>query len=104
MHLILTRCATVDDGAGRNREVVVSIPGPRSHFQGFPGKYKTDGVTETLTTYRFAESGPGPDFSVLRSFLDHHVPFFTGKGNSGVIALLYSAILTRGIGNIRGRP
>ena len=105
MHQILTQCALVDDGSGGGglkRDVVVSIPGPRSHFQGFPGKYKTDGVTETLTTYRFSKSGSGPEFSGLRSFLDHHVPFFSGKGNSGVIALLYSAVLTRGIGIIRG--
>jgi hypothetical protein len=38
----------------------------------------------------------------LRNFLDHHIPFFTGKGNSSVIAILYSAILSRGIDNIKG--
>ena len=80
---------------------MVALPGSRSHFQGFPGRYKSDGVTETLSIYRFPENENG-EFINLKSFLDHHTPFFSGKGNSAVISLLYSAILTRGIETIKG--
>jgi hypothetical protein len=58
-------------------------------------------VTETLTTFRFPESGRG-QFPDLRPFLSTHAQFFTGKGNSAVISLLYSAILTRSIQTIKG--
>ena len=94
---ILAKCANPD----KQREVVVALPGSRSHFQGFPGKYKSDGVTETLSIYRFPEKESG-EFVNLKSFVDHHIPFFSGKGNSAVISLLFSAILTRGIETIKG--
>jgi hypothetical protein len=60
LHHILTKCAKSDE-RDANRDVVVALPGPRYHFQGFPGKYKSDGVTETLTTFRFPESN-APDY------------------------------------------
>ena len=102
---ILTKCSKRDkgdkgDGIG---EVVVALPGSRSHFQGFPGKYKSDGVTETASMFRFREDENVPgEFVNLRNFVDHQIQFFSGKGNSGVIAFLYSAILTRGIDIIKG--
>ena len=106
MHHILTKCATRDDDHDdfvTSGDVIVALPGTRSHFQGFPGKYKTDGATETLTIFRFPGSESSSSSSQnLRKFLDHHAPFFTGKGNSAVVAFLYSAILTRGIEAIKG--
>jgi hypothetical protein len=98
---ILTKCGKTERDNGKTNDVVIALPGTRSHFQGFPGKYKSDGITETLSIFRFPENESG-EYSNLQNFVEHHIPFFGGKGNSAVISLLYSAILTRGIDTIKG--
>lgn len=79
----------------------MAIPGLRANFSGTAGRYKSDGITETLCIYKFDEAEDG-DFPNLHNFIEYHNPFLSGEGNSSVIAILYSAILSRGIDNIKG--
>lgn len=55
-----------------------------------PGKFGPDGLTERLVKLEL-ECG-----EELEVFVENNVDFFTADGNSAVVALLYSVILTRG--------
>jgi len=97
---ILTQCAKAEKKSG-DSVVTLVIPGLRANFSGTAGKYKSDGITETLCIYKFEENEEG-EFPNLQSFIEYHNPFLSSEGNSSVISVLYSAILSRGIENIKG--
>ena len=77
--------------------VFVAIPGMKAHFHGLAGQFKSDGVTEKLSIGRFDSA------DALRDFIGSQVPFFTGNGNSSLIAFLSSVVLTRGLSRIKGK-
>ena len=103
------RCSKRGRGFQGAGDIIIAIPGPRAHFNGLVGRYKCDGVVETLNLHTFT---PNPSFNnktsssqeaKVQEFVSQMIPFFAGEGNSAVIALLCSIILTRGFSNIRGR-
>jgi hypothetical protein len=99
---ILTQCAKSAKRSRNEKNIVtVTIPGLRANFTGTAGRYKSDGITETLSIYKFDEDEDG-EFPNLQNFIEYHNPFLSGEGNSSVISILYSAILSRGIENIKG--
>ena len=86
---VLARCRA---GAG---EMVVAIAGMRRHFSS-AGRLRADGVTETLNLFRFSGEAQ------LFEFLVSQLGFLTRPGNSAVICLLVSCLLTRGPDTVRG--
>lgn len=85
---ILAKCGR------KTKSFVLVIPSSKAHFTGI-GRYKDDAVTETFARYEFAK------IKEVIHFLEDYVSFFTSPGNHGVVAFLYSVMLTRGFGNIR---
>ncbi|TRY77449.1 hypothetical protein TCAL_08015 [Tigriopus californicus] len=85
---ILAKCAQ------KTKSMVLVMPSSRTHFTGI-GRYKDDAVTETFSRYEFTKVK-----DVIRC-LEENVTFFTAPGNHGVVAFLYSVMLTRGFANIR---
>ena len=72
------------------------MPGLKSHFHGMAGQYKADGVTETLILREFDSAHS------LKDFITANVHFFTGDGNSALIAFLCSVMLSRGLTKTKG--
>lgn len=84
---VLSRCSS---GGG----VTLVLPGNRAHFAGL-GRYKSDGVTETMSSFEFSSTADA------LAFARDNAAFYSCDGSNAVVALLYSAILTRGVGNVR---
>lgn len=72
--------------------MVVTLLSKQSKFN-CSAKYKADNVTEKLDLYVLN------DRTKLRAFLKQNVPAFCGE--HGFVLFLYSAILSRGINNVR---
>ena len=73
---------------------IVALPSMTRHLSS-AGRFRTDGVTETLVTHSL--NSP----TALLSFLKDNIGFFSGSGNSAVIAFTYAAILTRGLDTVK---
>ena len=73
---------------------IVALPSMARHITS-AGRFRTDGVTETLVTHSLHSS------AALLSFLKDNLGFFSGSGNSAVIAFTYAAMLTRGLDTVR---
>ena len=80
---ILSLCST-------SESYIVALPSLTRHVSS-AGRFRTDGVTETLVVHSLNS------LSELLSFLKDNLGFFTGSGNSAVIAFTYAAMLTRGL-------
>ena len=75
---------------------MVCVPGMKASIQGLAGRYKADGLTETLVLQKFESADS------LNDFIASNVHFFTGDGNSALIAFLCSVMLSRGLTKIKG--
>ena len=75
---------------------MVCVPGLKASIQGLAGRYKADGLTETLVLQKFESADS------LNDFIASKVHFFTGDGNSALIAFLCSVMLSRGLTKIKG--
>lgn len=84
---ILNRCCQ------RDGNLIFAIPSAKAHFTGI-GRYKNDGITETLIIHEFNNERDAISFAM------ENVGFFASEGNHAVIAFLYSVLLTRGIANV----
>ena len=84
---ILSLCST-------STSFIVALPSLTRHLTS-AGRFRTDGVTETLVTHSLNSS------TALLSFLKDNIGFFSGSGNSAVIAFTYAAILTRGLETVK---
>ena len=94
---ILVRCAGEQQGEeGEEGEVEykVALAGMRKHFSS-AGRLRGDGLTETVNIHTFTSP------AALRDFLQQNIGFITGRGNSAVVCLLYSCLLTRGLDTVR---
>ena len=85
---ILQKCST------KMGKIIFVLPSPKLHFSGV-GRYKNDGITETLTIHEYNTAREALVFA------QENIGFYSSEGNHAVIAFLYSAMLTRGFGNIR---
>ncbi|XP_071102067.1 probable ubiquitin carboxyl-terminal hydrolase MINDY-4 [Haliotis cracherodii] len=81
--------------AGDFKKAVVSMPSGRPHVLA-SAKFKHDNLTETLTLYTFTK------YEELLSFMKQSISQFELDGNNGVILVLYSALLSRGLDRARG--
>ena len=88
---ILVRCAGKQEG---EVEYKVVLAGMRKHFSS-AGRLRADCLTETVNIHTF--NSPAE----LRDFLLQNSGFMTGRGNSAVVCLLYSCLLTRGLNTVR---
>ncbi|KAL5007676.1 hypothetical protein ScPMuIL_016482 [Solemya velum] len=77
--------------AGEQKKAVVAIPSGRPVFTGGGSMYRSDELTETLMLNHFKSSAE------VVSFMKQCIGQFELDGYSGVILLVYSAILSRGI-------
>ncbi|XP_067649830.1 probable ubiquitin carboxyl-terminal hydrolase MINDY-4 [Haliotis asinina] len=80
--------------AGDCKKAIVSMPSGRPHVLA-SAKFKHDNLTETLTLYTFNK------YDELLSFMKQSVSQFELDGNNGVILVLYSALLSRGLDRVR---
>ena len=58
-------------------------------------RYRSDGITETLTIYEFVE------FNNLKAFISQNISQFESESSSGCIMFLYSLVFSRGIQRIK---
>ncbi|XP_055606143.1 inactive ubiquitin carboxyl-terminal hydrolase MINDY-4B [Uranotaenia lowii] len=79
---------------GEKIKAIVALPGENSLIQHCPA-YFQDNVTEKLFFFEF--------FSLdeLQIFLKRYLPYFTENPGPGALLLLYSAVMTRGLDNMR---
>jgi len=85
----------VQAAASSEGPYVVCVPGLKGSIQGLAGRYKADGLTETLVLQKFESADS------LNDFIASNVHFFTGDGNSALIAFLCSVMLSRGLTKIK---
>ncbi len=78
---ILRRCSP------QKKSISLALPSSKNHFTGI-GRYRSDGVTETLELHELPADGA--DLTFIRRYLHFFV------GGAGVIAILFSALLSRG--------
>jgi len=75
-------------GSGKNASVVMSSI--KEKFIG-GGRYRSDGITETLTIYNFAV------FDNMRAFISQNISQFESESRNGCIIFLYSLVFSRTI-------
>jgi hypothetical protein len=92
---IFIKAAGTEGGGGHN--IVIAMPGSKSHFHGLVGQFKSDGLTETFNLRRFESA------KLAQDFISAHVHFFMADGNSALISVLCSVMLTRGLSKIRSK-
>ncbi|XP_052812235.1 probable ubiquitin carboxyl-terminal hydrolase MINDY-4 [Mya arenaria] len=80
--------------AGEKRKAVVCLPSSRP-VVGSGGKFRADEFIETLTLYTFV------DLNDLIAFMKQAVSQFELDGQGGVMASLYSAILSRRVEGVK---
>ncbi|XP_071505991.1 probable ubiquitin carboxyl-terminal hydrolase MINDY-4 [Diadema antillarum] len=74
--------------AGQKQSAAIALPTPKAHFPG-GGRYKTDGVTETINLNLFKTR------SELQEFVQANIGTFLDSRGPGCILLLYSALFSR---------
>ncbi|XP_037069224.1 probable ubiquitin carboxyl-terminal hydrolase MINDY-4 [Pollicipes pollicipes] len=79
---------------GHGTGAVVALSSGRSQFPG-GGRYKSDGITETLQLQAFSASEP------LLAYVLEQLQRFQSADGSGCILLTYSAVLSRGVENVK---
>ena len=84
---ILTKCSP-------GNSYTIALSAVKKHISS-GGKFRTDGVTETLNLHKL------PDEEKLFSFMKDNIGYFMGNGNSSVVSFTYSCILTHGVENVR---
>eukprot|EP00795_Rhopilema_esculentum_P008431 gene8431-14412_t len=80
--------------AGGRKGASIVTPSGKSKFLG-GGRYKTDGLTETLTINDFNSE------ENLKAFISQNVGQFESESSSGCILLLYSLVFSRTIKRIK---
>ena len=78
------------------KAIKLTIPSLKAHFHGTVGQYKADGITETLLIKKFENSFE------LQEYINSNINVFMSDGNSSLIAILYSVMLSRGLNKIKG--
>jgi len=79
--------------AGSYDHAVVALPKGRAKIER-SSAYRPDGVTEKLNIYTFHK------IEGLEAFIRRNLKEFTSPKGSGVVSLVYSTILSRGISNV----
>ncbi|CAH1789565.1 unnamed protein product [Owenia fusiformis] len=80
--------------AGEFSRAILTLPSGRTLFTGI-GRFKADQLTETLTINEF------DNYDTLYGFVTQHIGHLEMDGSGGVILVVYSAILSRGISQIK---
>ena len=86
--------AILDKCSEKMGKIILVMPSSKAHFSGV-GRYRNDGITESLTVHEY------PNAREALQFVNDNIGFYESQGNHAVIAFLYSALLTRGFGNVR---
>ncbi|XP_063964992.1 probable ubiquitin carboxyl-terminal hydrolase MINDY-4 [Lytechinus pictus] len=76
--------------AGQKRNAVIALPATKAHFSG-GGRYKNDGLTETINLNLFKSRDE------LADFVQGNIGVFTESKGRGCILLLYSTLFSRTI-------
>ncbi|XP_064102740.1 uncharacterized protein LOC135212931 isoform X2 [Macrobrachium nipponense] len=82
--------------AGQDQKAILALPGSFPHFtEEGVGRYSRDGLTETLTIHEYVEQHQ------LYDAVTNHLPAFTNESSAGCVVLLLSALLSRGVENVK---
>ncbi|ETN67484.1 hypothetical protein AND_000700 [Anopheles darlingi] len=79
---------------GEKTKAIVALPGEASHIP-HSHVYFQDNVTEKLYFFEFTK------LDDLQIFMKRYLPYFTENPGPGTLLYLYSAVLTRGMENMR---